>query len=42
MRQLPVSDSDVGDFMMVKDLRSSEQNHYVSDFLVMLVNFSTY
>ena len=32
-------DSDVGDFMMVTDLRCCWQNHYVGDFFRYVVDF---
>ena len=32
-------DSDVGDFMMVTDLRCWWQNHYVDDFLCYVGDF---
>ena len=34
-----MSDSDVGDFMMVTDLRCCWQNHYVGDFFRYVCNF---
>ena len=34
--------SDVGDFMMVTDLRLWGHNHYVGHFLIMMVIFNVH